>query len=164
MAISERARQTHAELFPGHVSTLQVTGLTDVLPGLVLLGIGVGVTFPAAINNATLGVDPRDAGVASATYTTSQQIGASIGTALLSTVAASTTAGFISSHPVVGAAAAAVHGYTTAFGWSAIGFAAGALLTGLLFAWARGRQPSRKAMATIPPVPVRLAPDHDAAA
>ena len=62
---------------------------TDVLPGLMVMGLGLGLVFAPAMSTATLGVDRRDAGVASALVNTGQQIGGSIGTALLSTLAAS---------------------------------------------------------------------------
>ena len=58
---------------------------------LVLLGIGVGLVIATAINTGTLGVEARDAGVASAMINTSQQIGCAVGTALLSTIAGAAT-------------------------------------------------------------------------
>jgi hypothetical protein len=81
------------------------------------------------MNNATLGVREDDAGVASAAVNTSQQIGGAIGTALLSTLAASATTSYLTSSGSSTAAlgAATVHGYTTAFGWSAAIFALGAI-------------------------------------
>jgi hypothetical protein len=87
-----------------------------------------------AMGTATLGVRPEDASVASATVNTMQQIGGSVGTALLSTLAASATSSFASSHATAtdAMARAAVHGYTTAFWWSAAIFAAGAIICGLL--------------------------------
>ena len=81
-----------------------------------------------AMATATLGVSAGDAGIASATVNTSQQIGGSIGTALLSTLASSAATGYIDHGP----AAAAVHGYTTAFWWAAAIFAIGAVVCGLL--------------------------------
>jgi EmrB/QacA subfamily drug resistance transporter len=105
-----------------------------VLPGLLVIGFGLGLSMATAMGTATLGVGPGDAGVASATVNTMQQIGGSIGTALLSTLAASATSSFAASHATApGAMAqAAVHGYTTAFWWSAAIFAAGAIVCGLL--------------------------------
>jgi len=75
-----------------------------------------------------------DAGVASATVNTMQQIGGSVGTALLSTFAASAASSYAASHATAtdAVAQAAVHGYTTAFWWSAAIFAAGAIVCGLL--------------------------------
>ena len=65
------------------------TYAAHVLPGLVVTGLGLGLVIAPAINTATLGVAPADAGVASATVNTMQQIGGSLGTALLSTLSAS---------------------------------------------------------------------------
>src|SRR5215469_3196295 len=62
-----------------------------VLPAEILLGIGMGAVFVPAFSTATLGVGQRDAGVASAVAGTAQQVGASVGTALLNTAAASAT-------------------------------------------------------------------------
>jgi EmrB/QacA subfamily drug resistance transporter len=88
--------------------------LTHVLPILPVMGFGFGLIFATSFNTATAGVAMSDAGVASATVNTMQQIGGSIGTALLSTIAAHTTASYLTDHPQA-AAEAAVHGYTTAF-------------------------------------------------
>lgn len=104
---------------------------THVLPGLVIMGAGLGNVFAPAISGATLGVDPGDAGVASAMVNVMQQVGGSIGTALLSTLAASATSSAIADagRPTAGVVAqAAVHGYTTAFYWSAAIFAAAAVI------------------------------------
>ncbi len=107
---------------------------SHVLPGLLALGLGLGMAIGAAMATVTLGVRADDAGVASANVNTMQQIGGSIGIALLSTVAASATSSFAASHATGGhaTALAAVHGYTTAFWWSAAIFAAGAIICGLL--------------------------------
>lgn len=87
-----------------------------VLPALPVIGMGFGFIVAPAVNLATLGVDRQDAGIASATVNTVQQVGGSIGTALLSTIAASATAGYLGAHTGATAAAhAAVHGYVTAF-------------------------------------------------
>jgi EmrB/QacA subfamily drug resistance transporter len=107
---------------------------THVLPALLLLGLGLGLTMAPAISSATAGVRSEDAGVASAMVSVGQQVGGSIGTALLSSFAATATASFITTHshtPQL-AAHAAVHGYTTAFWWSAGIFAIGAIVCGLL--------------------------------
>jgi EmrB/QacA subfamily drug resistance transporter len=93
---------------------------SEVLPGLILTGLGVGCIFSSAFSTGTLGVKRSEAGVASAMVNTSQQVGGSIGTALLSTIFASAAAGYASSHAKTAALgnAAAIHGYTTAF-WAA---------------------------------------------
>jgi hypothetical protein len=75
-------------------------------------------------------VEPSDAGVASAMVNTMQQVGGSIGTALLSTLAAAAVTSDLTGRTPDPSllASAAVHGYTTAFWWSAAIFAGGALL------------------------------------
>jgi EmrB/QacA subfamily drug resistance transporter len=110
------------------------TYAAHVLPGLLVAGAGLGLVMAPAMNTATLGIDAADAGVASATVNTMQQIGGSMGTALLSTLASSAAAGYLvgkAPSPSL-AASAAVHGYTTAFWWSAGIFAVGAIVCGLL--------------------------------
>jgi EmrB/QacA subfamily drug resistance transporter len=106
---------------------------THVLPGLIIMGLGLGNVFAPAISSATLGVEPSDAGVASAMVNVMQQVGGSIGTALLSTLAASATTDAIADGAGAKATAdvvaqAAVHGYTTAFYWSAAIFAVAAVV------------------------------------
>jgi predicted MFS family arabinose efflux permease len=110
------------------------TYAAHVLPGLLVVGLGLGAAMAAAFNTATSGVQRADSGVASATVNVMQQVGGSIGTALLSTVAASATSSFAVSQTTAtdAMAKAAVHGYTTAFWWSAAIFAAGAIVCGLL--------------------------------
>ena len=100
-----------------------------LLPAMLLLGLGMGSAFMPAMSLATLGVEPRDAGVASAMVNTSQQVGGAIGTALLNTIAASATTSYIKDH-IAGAASkpqqqlvqleGMVHGYTNAI-WFAVG-------------------------------------------
>jgi hypothetical protein len=105
-----------------------------ILPALIVMGIGMGNIFAPAISSATYGVDPGDAGVASAMVNTMQQVGGSIGTALLSSIFASAVTSYAEGHapgPQL-AADAAMHGYTVAF-WVAGGvFAFGAIVVGTL--------------------------------
>ena len=88
-----------------------------VLPGLVVIGLGMGLIFSSAISTGTSGVQREDAGVASATVNTMQQIGGSIGTALLSTI----YAGSVRRYATANAggqdvqAYAVLHGYHVAF-------------------------------------------------
>jgi len=103
---------------------------SHVLPSLLITGVGFGLIMAPAMSTATLGVDPGDAGVASAMVNTGQQVGGSIGTALLSTLAASAATSFAAANGP--SAEAAIHGYTTAFWWAAGIFAVGAAVTGLL--------------------------------
>jgi EmrB/QacA subfamily drug resistance transporter len=104
--------------------------LTHVLPGLILTGVGMGSIFAPAFSTATLGVKNSDAGIASAMVNTSQQVGGSVGTALLSTIFASAAASFVSTHAKTAGLAtdASIHGYMTAFEWAAGLFAVGLLV------------------------------------
>jgi EmrB/QacA subfamily drug resistance transporter len=98
-----------------------------VLPAEILLGLGMGTAFMPAMSLATHGVQPRDAGVASAMINTSQQVGGAIGIALLNTIATSAAATWVTSHAAeartLGKTAfvnqAAVHGYSAAIWWAA---------------------------------------------
>jgi EmrB/QacA subfamily drug resistance transporter len=120
------------------VHTAYVDG---VLGPLILTGIGLGMVIAPSINTGTFGVEPRDAGVASATVTVGQQLGASIGTSLLNTIFASAVASYLAAHVASGAGPgrqalaglALTHGYDTAFWWIAGIFAGGAIVGGLLF-------------------------------
>jgi len=115
---------------------LHSTYAADVLPPLMILGFGMGSIMPASMQTATLGVDRQFAGVASAMVNTSQQVGGSIGTALLNTLAATAAASYITAHvppSATIAAQAAVHSYATAYWWGAGFFAFGAVMSGLVF-------------------------------
>ncbi|GAB2857568.1 hypothetical protein GCM10022221_66450 [Actinocorallia aurea] len=106
-----------------------------VLPQLVVIGLGLGHVMPPAIGTATAGVLAADAGAASATVNTMQQVGGSIGTALLNTLATGAATAYLESHapgPQT-IAQAQLQSFTTAFWWSAGIFAAGALLTAVLY-------------------------------
>lgn len=125
----------------------------DVLPALMLLGLAMGTIMPGSMQTATRGVDVQFAGVASAMVNTSQQVGGSIGTALLNTLAATAVTDYLASHaPVTAtiAAEAAVQSYAVAYGWGAGFYAVGAVLTVLLF---RRRRPVAVA-ALASPAPV----------
>ena len=74
---------------------------SGVLPGLLIIGVGMGCIFAPTFSAATLGVAPNEAGIASAMVNTSQQIGGSVGTSLLSTIYASAVASYLTSHPHV---------------------------------------------------------------
>jgi EmrB/QacA subfamily drug resistance transporter len=113
-------------------------GYASALLGPVMVtGAGMGLIFSSAANTGTFGVAPRDAGVASASVSTGQQLGGSIGTALLNTIAASATTSYLASHlhgrPTTQLAQlAAIHGYTTVFWWCVAIFMVGALVCGAL--------------------------------
>lgn len=97
--------------------------MSTVLPAILLIGVAQGSIISPAMNTATFGVAPGDAGVASALVNTSLQVGGSIGASALSTVAATATAGYVGLP-----AAAATHGFATGFLYSAMIYAAGALI------------------------------------
>ena len=102
---------------------------THVLPGLIPAGAGAACVFSASFATGTLGVQRADAGVAAAVVNTAQQIGGSIGTAMLSTIYAGALAGYLAAHPGASRfAAASIHAYTVGFTAGAVIFAAGLLL------------------------------------
>ena len=105
-----------------------------VAPALALMGIGLGYVIVPSIGTATTGAQPADAGVASAMVNTSQQIGASIGTSLLGTIAASASSDYLKSHAdaAIGSAASIVHGYDVASAWGAGLLVGGAVLAAIL--------------------------------
>ncbi|MDX3348620.1 MFS transporter [Streptomyces anthocyanicus] len=108
----------------------------NVLPPLLVTGLGIGLVMAPSMSVGTSGVATEDAGVASAALNTMQQIGGSIGTPLLNTLAASAATSYlVGRNPAdkLVQAQAAMDSYTTAFMWSALLFAAGALITALLF-------------------------------
>ncbi|MDQ1527082.1 MAG: hypothetical protein QOG18_1695, partial [Microbacteriaceae bacterium] len=112
------------------------TYAADVLPPLMIIGAGMGSIMPASMQTATLGIDRQFAGVASALVNTSQQVGGSIGTALLNTLAATAASSYVSSHLPASAAvatAAAIQSYAVAYWWGAGFFAFGGLLATFLF-------------------------------
>jgi EmrB/QacA subfamily drug resistance transporter len=117
--------------------------VTAVLGPLMVAGLGLGFTIAPSMNTGTLGVAPQDAGVASATLNTGQQVGGSIGTSLLNTIFAGAVARYLTSHlspatlvhghPAPSLAAMSlIHGYTTGFWVAAAIFGAGAVISGTL--------------------------------
>ena len=114
---------------------------SGVLGPLILTGVGLGMVIAPSINTGTFGVAPQDAGVASATVTVGQQLGASIGTSLLNTIFASAVASYAAAHlasaRLIGRQAltglALAHGYDTAFWWAAGILACGSIVGGILF-------------------------------
>ncbi|MEU0596656.1 MFS transporter [Streptomyces sp. NPDC006393] len=111
---------------------------SEVLPALLLMGLGMGLTFMPVFATATAGVAVRDSGVTSATVNTSQQVGGSIGTALLNTVATTSSAAYIAAHLHSPADRArvvpegVVHGYTVAIWWAAAVMLLAGLVAGLM--------------------------------
>ncbi|MGW0866608.1 MFS transporter [Streptomyces sp. NPDC002611] len=109
---------------------------TDILPPLIVAGLGLGLVMAPAMSLATAGVKAEDAGVASAAVNTMQQVGGSLGTALLNTLSTSAVTDYLSGRnpkdPTV-LAQAGLEGYSTAYWWSAAFFAAGLLISVLLY-------------------------------
>ncbi|WP_375386188.1 MFS transporter [uncultured Microbacterium sp.] len=108
----------------------------NVMPPLLVMGFAMGTIMPASMQTATLGVDRHFAGVASAMVNTSQQVGGSVGTALLNTLAATAMADYLASHLPVSpdvVTDAAIASYSTAYWWGAGFFAVGAVMSALLF-------------------------------
>jgi MFS family permease len=103
--------------------------VAEVLPPILVTSLGMGPVFVPLSSTALIGVDESYTGVASALVNTTQQVGGSLGTALLNTVAVTTTASFLQSHAATTAskATAVVHGYGVAFGVSAVLLGVGAL-------------------------------------
>ncbi|MCW2528132.1 MAG: transporter [Pseudonocardiales bacterium] len=109
-----------------------------VLPAEIVMSIGMGFAFVALSSTALIGVDDRDAGVASALVNTTQQIGGSLGTALLNTIAATATVHYLSDHGAGSLAVATVHGYTVAFTWGLGALILAAVLAFVLVTKQRG--------------------------
>jgi len=96
--------------------------VTDLLPGFLLIGVGIGFTFVPITIAALAGVEPAEAGLASGLINTSQQIGGALGIAALSTIATSRTDDAVSAGTAV--PSALVDGFTGAF-------VAGAIIAGI---------------------------------
>jgi EmrB/QacA subfamily drug resistance transporter len=120
--------------------------VTHVLAPEVAVGVGLGLVFVAAGSTALIGVDPRDAGVASGLLDAGEQVGFSLGAALLNTVAASATTRYLTAHgsTATAEAAAQVHGFTTAFGVSAAFLAAAFVIALVLVRTAPGDRSSER--------------------
>jgi hypothetical protein len=111
-----------------------------VLGPIILAAVGMGLVIAPSISTGTFGVAPQDAGVASATVTVGQQLGASVGTSLLNTLFAGAVTSYLAAHlasaRLIGRPAltglALAHGYDTAFWWIAGIFAGGAVISGAL--------------------------------
>jgi predicted MFS family arabinose efflux permease len=103
------------------------TYAADLLPGLIPMSIGMGLVFVPITLMGTSGVEREDAGLASGLFNTAQQVGGSLGLAILSTVAASRTTNLLSSHSAT-VLAARVSGYQVAFATAAGMLVAGAII------------------------------------
>ncbi|MGA8371997.1 MAG: MFS transporter, partial [Acidimicrobiales bacterium] len=120
-----------------HLVGLHSSYVSHVLPFIILLGVGFGLSLAPSFSTGTLGLRPHDAGVGSAALNTSQQVGGSIGTALLNTLAAGAVTAYLVGKAATPAnlKAAALHSYTTAFLWSSLVFVVGAVVAALVLRW-----------------------------
>ena len=108
--------------------------LTSVLPGELLMSVGLALVIVPLSSLALTGVNDDDAGVASAVLNSSQQVGGSLGTALLNTFYASAVASYLVAHHLAPSAfnpPAAIHGYHVAF-WIGVGLIAAAFVAVLV--------------------------------
>jgi hypothetical protein len=112
-----------------------------VLPGELLIGLGLGLSVMPLFATATREADPADAGATGAAANMAQQVGASVGTAVLNTIAATATASYAVSHRGLASAAAAAvsHGYSVASVWAAAVLVLAALIGGALITTRPGR-------------------------
>ena len=107
---------------------------SHVLPAQLVISLGLGLAFGPLTSTALVGVDNRDAGVASALVNAVQQVGGSLGTALLNTIAVSAFTSYVVDHAINprtdpgGLVVATVHSYTVAFWVSAALMAAAAII------------------------------------
>ncbi|RPK58379.1 putative MFS-type transporter EfpA [Streptomyces sp. ADI96-02] len=127
-----------------------------ILPGTILLGFGLGLTFLPIVSTATMGVPTKDSGVTSATVNTAQQVGGSIGTSLLNTIATTVTATYLTSHLAAAARegvltpaeradivnTGTVHGFTVAITWAAVILLAAAVIGAVMI---NGKSPRARA-------------------
>jgi EmrB/QacA subfamily drug resistance transporter len=145
--------------------TVTSSYVSSVLPALLILGLGFGMIFAPAINTATTGVAREDSGVASALVNTMQQVGGSVGTSALSTIALTATASYLVAHHAspLAPAIAATHGYTTAFAVSAGLLGLGFILAIVLLP-SRRRLAELRAASAAAPAAAAAAPAPDAPA
>jgi EmrB/QacA subfamily drug resistance transporter len=161
-----------------YLTQLTVTSsyVGGVLPALLIMGLGFGMIFAPAINTATAGVSRQDSGVASALVNTMQQVGGSIGTSALSTIALTATASYLVAHHTgpLAPAIAATHGYVVAFAVSAGILGLGVILAIVLLpsrnrlaelraAAAAAPEAAPRAAAPAPAAPIPAATAHAAA-
>ena len=119
-----------------------------VAPALVLMGLGTGCIVTVAFSLGPVGARPADAGVAAALVNSSNQVGGSLGAALLNTIAASAAANYLAGNAAhASLQAATVHGDVIAFTFLVVLFAAGAVATALLYP----KRPAGQGISTMAP-------------
>ena len=111
--------------------TPETSYVSHVLPSLLIMSSGMALVFIPISTTALHGVGNRDAGVASALINTSQQVGGSLGTALLNTVAATATTSYMTSNAGKTPLFGLTHGFTVAFTVSAGLLVVGAVVLAL---------------------------------
>ena len=111
--------------------TPETSYVTHVLPALLIMSSGMALVFIPISTTALHGVGNRDAGVASALINTSQQVGGSLGTALLNTVAATATTSYMTANATKSPLFGLTHGFTVAFTVSAVLLIIGAIVLAL---------------------------------
>jgi EmrB/QacA subfamily drug resistance transporter len=108
--------------------TPETSYVTHVLPSLLIMSSGMALVFIPLSTTSLHGVGNRDAGVASALLNTSQQVGGSLGTALLNTVAATAATTYMTSNPDKAQTFGITHGFTVAFTVSSVLLLVGAVV------------------------------------
>jgi MFS family permease len=118
--------------------------VSDVLPSMLLLGAGAGISFPALMTLMMSGATPEDSGLASGLANTTQQVGGAVGISVLVTLASSRTQSLGGS-----GAAALTGGYHLAFTVSAVLAAVGALVAATVLRGARAARSGEVAAAEL---------------
>jgi sugar phosphate permease len=130
--------------------------VSDLLVGLVPMSLGMGLTFVPITLLGTSGVKEEDSGLASGLFNTAQQVGGSLGLAILSTLAASRTTHLLTSHAASSAVAAKVSGYHVAFLAAAIMLGIAAVLMTFVLRKSDTDEIERELAATGGAVPVAV--------
>ena len=134
----------------GFVFLTRVSGHGDyashVLPAMIILGVGMGMAFVPVTIAGTSGVAPEDSGLASGLLNTTQQVGGSLGLAILSSIATSRTTSAL--HTGAALPAALTHGFKGAFLVGAGLCAMGAVFTIVLLP-GRRREPADEDVQTV---------------
>jgi EmrB/QacA subfamily drug resistance transporter len=125
-------------------TTADASYVSRALPAEVLLGLGMGCVFVPAFGLATRGVPPGEAGVAAALVTAAQQVGGSVGTALLNTIAAGATAADLAAQGPGAGSEALVQGFSAAAVWGAGILTVAAALASILVRARRAAPPDRQ--------------------
>jgi EmrB/QacA subfamily drug resistance transporter len=127
--------------------------VSDLLVGLLPMSLGMGLTFVPITLMATSGVSDDDAGLASGLFNTAQQVGGSLGLAILSTLAASQTARVLDGTSQAAVLAARVSGYHVAFLAAAIMLGAGVVILVVALRPSHMREVDRAIEAGVQPIP-----------